>query len=167
MLTPIRDCRGKLGIVTFVFSSEREERYNNARRDFADYLSRDWQQTKHVLRGLRLVAYWLVLQRVSRSGACLELLWIRLQPCIDADFACLLPVIRRSGLTPGLADLLLADLVPGVGLEPTRSCSLQRILSPLRLPIPPSRQVSRHIRSRSRVRSHELAFQWKTCVLPV
>ncbi len=31
---------------------------------------------------------------------------------------------------------LLKIMVPGVGLEPTRPCG-QRILSPLRLPIPP------------------------------
>ena len=30
-------------------------------------------------------------------------------------------------------------MVPGVGLEPTRAKSAHRILSPMRLPIPPSR----------------------------
>ena len=32
-------------------------------------------------------------------------------------------------------------LVPGAGLEPARALKTRRILSPLRLPIPPSRQL--------------------------
>ena len=39
-----------------------------------------------------------------------------------------------------LLDLFLYYLVPGGGVEPPRPCD-RRILSPLRLPVPPSRRI--------------------------
>ncbi|MDI3534722.1 MAG: hypothetical protein PWQ82_1087 [Thermosediminibacterales bacterium] len=50
---------------------------------------------------------------------------------------------RRSGITPCPEGLL--TMVPGTGIEPVRAYRARRILSPVRLPVPPPRHIKLYI----------------------
>lgn len=64
----------------------------------------------------------------------------------------ILPAVATNLLMPSAIQSRRFQ-VPGAGVEPTRRDALQRILSPLRLPIPPSRPGLLALKLRRRVRT--------------